>query len=273
MLSFKEITALKKSKKARDEQGLFVAEGRKLFFEAPRDRIVQVLMTREFAAEHPEVLSAIPKDTPAAVDVEEGRFHSLSDTKTPQGILTVMRKMEWDPDAVLASSGDPSRARLYCILENLQDPGNAGTILRTGEAAGVGAVFLTEGSVDLYSPKVIRSTMGAIFRVPHFVIPQETDMQAFCSPAVSFVRKLRKQGIGVYAAHLRGSKAYTDCDYRRAAAFVIGNESKGESDELAAECSELIRIPMAGEVESLNAALAAGILLYEAVRQAGAGLR
>ena len=267
MLSFKEITLLEKSKKARDEQGLFVAEGKKLFSEAPRDRIVQIVMTRSFAKEHPDILDAIPEDVAVAADLEEGRFRSLSDTKTPQGILTVMRKMEWKTDAFLHGNGgkgtcvspgeEPSRrAPLYCILENLQDPGNAGTILRTGEAAGVTAVFLTEGSVDLYSPKVIRSTMGSIFRVPHFVVSAE-----------SAAEDLKAQGIRVYAAHLKGRRSYTDCDYRNGAAFVIGNESRGISPELSEKCSELIRIPMQGQVESLNAAMAAGILMFEAARQ------
>lgn len=320
MLSFKDITFLEKNKKARDTQGLFVAEGRKLFLEAPPDRIVQVLMTKRFAAEHPDIGERIPAHADVVADIDEARFYSLSDAKTPQGILTVMKKMEWPAELLLpapcagagkpcAGAGKPGTGTgataqgrradaamqgqragaeagtpgayagagtrlgqagedgtlpgngleypLYVILENLQDPGNAGTIIRTGEAAGVTAVFLTEGSVDLYSPKTIRSTMGAIFRVPHFYVPT----------GAAIADELLIRGVRVYAAHLRGRTSYTDCDYRRGSAFVIGNESRGISDELAEKCSTLIRIPMYGRVESLNAAMAAGILMYEAVRQ------
>ena len=252
MLSFKDITFLEKNKKARDTQGLFVAEGRKLFFEAPRDRILQVLMTRRFAEENPEVFSSIPPGCDVVCDIDETRFFSLSDTRTPPGIITVLRKMEWREEDVGRTA-----CPLYCILENLQDPGNAGTILRTGEAAGVTAVFLTEGSVDLYAPKTIRSTMGSIFRVPHFVVPSGAEL----------AREFEARHIGVYAAHLRGRSCYTDCDYRDGSAVVIGNESRGISDELADACGKLIRIPMLGRVESLNAAMAAGVLLFEAQRQ------
>ncbi len=256
MLSFKDITHLMRNKKARDEQGLFVAEGKKLFLEAPRGSLVQVLMTREFAWAHPDLLEQIPGDVPFLDGIDESRFASLSDTRSPQGILTVMRKQTWK-DPIRDGSASDEEAPLYCILENLQDPGNAGTILRTGEAAGVSAVYLTEGSVDLYSPKVIRSTMGSIFRVPHIVVPS----------AKETVRGMKGLSVSVYAAHLKGNVPYTDCDLKGGSAFVIGNESRGITDELARECSGLIRIPMLGHVESLNAAMAAGILFYEAARQ------
>ncbi len=252
MLSFKDITFLEKNKKARDTQGLFVAEGRKLFFEAPPDRIVQVLMTRRFAEEHPEAFEKIPAGTDVVADIDETRFFQLSDTRTPQGILTVLKKMDWRAEDVLGIA-----CPLYAILENLQDPGNVGTIVRTGEAAGVTAVFLTEDSADLYAPKTIRSTMGSIFRVPHFLVPTGADI----------ARELRLRGTAVYAAHLKGRAFYTDCDLRGGSAFVIGNESRGVSAETAEASSALIRIPMLGRVESLNAAMAAGVLLYEAQRQ------
>ena len=179
MLSYKDISCLVKNKKARDTQGLFVAEGWKLFREAPADRIVQVLMTRRFLMEHPEVEEKLPGGCQISADVEEGRFASISDTKTPQGILTVMKKLDWRMEAVRGTDRP-----LYVLLENLQDPGNAGTIVRTGEAAGVTAVFLTEGSVDLYAPKTIRSTMGSIFRVPHFVVPE----------GITLAEELKKEG-------------------------------------------------------------------------------
>ena len=252
MLSIKDIKFLLKNKKARDTQGLFVAEGRKLFLEAPCGAIEAVLMSRSFAELHPEYLEKIPPGADVMSDIDDGRFASLSDTRTPQGILTVLRQQTFDREQMFARA-----CPLILLLENLQDPGNAGTILRTAEAAGVTAVFLTEGSVDLYSPKTTRATMGSIYRVPHFYEPDP----------MSFLREVSERGIASYAAHLHGVRSYTDCSYRSGSAFIIGNEGNGITDETARAAGTLIRIPMMGRVESLNAAMAAGILMYEAQRQ------
>ena len=252
MLSLKDIRYLGKQKKARDTQGLFVAEGIKLFEEAPPALIEQVVMTRAFAEEHPDIRARIPKGAAVSDDLDEARFFGISDTKTPQGILCVLRKPEWNYSEILNHP-----APLFVFTEDLQDPGNAGTILRTAEAAGANAVFFTENTVDVLSPKVVRSTMGSVFRVPHFQV-KDTD---------AFFNELRGKGIKTYAAHLRGRANYTDVSYLGGSLFVIGNESRGITDETAALCDTLIRIPMMGRVESLNAAMAAGVLIYEAQRQ------
>lgn len=254
MLSIKEIKLLIKNKKARDQQGLFVTEGRKLFEEAPRERIVQVLMTADYEREHPETDAAIPADVPVLRNMEKGRFASLCDTKSPQGILTVIRRQDDDIRSVFAKKTEHP---FYVVLENLQDPGNAGTIIRTAEAAGVDAVFLTKGSVDLYSPKTIRSTMGSIYRVPHFYTD---DLNVLFS-------HFHEKNVKTYAAHLRGDRAYTDCDFRGGTALIIGNEGNGITDGTADAADVLMKIPMSGQVESLNAAMAAGILMYEVKRQ------
>ncbi len=256
MLSLKDIKNLEKSKKARDEQGLFITEGIKLFMEAPPSDIVCVVTTARFAAEHPEAIARIPARADAVTDLREDRFAGLSDTRSPQGVLTVQRRTAFDREAVLGG-----KAPLILFLENLQDPGNAGTILRTAEAAGVDAVFLLEGSVDMYNPKTIRSTMGSIFRVPHFYEPD----------TAAFLAELKDRKIRSYAAHLGGNMDYTDPDYSVGTAFLIGNESRGLTDTAAACADTLVRIPMAGKVESLNAAMAAGILMFEAGRQRRTG--
>lgn len=254
MLSIKEIKLLVKNKKARDSQGLFVTEGRKLFLEAPWDRVVQVLMTKDFASQHPDLVSQIPADVPSLIDMERSRFIEVADTKTPQGVLTIVRKEEPSLETYLASCG---AAPFFLLLENLQDPGNAGTILRTAEAAGVDAVFLTEGSVDIYAPKTIRATMGSIYRVPHFHVQD----------SLSFLKKMSTMGVTSFAAHLRGDRAYTDCLFDGGTCLIIGNEGNGITDATA-ECADvLMKIPMSGKVESLNAAMAAGILMYEVRRQ------
>ncbi len=256
MLSIKEIKLLVKNKKARDSQGLFVTEGRKLFEEAPKDRLVQVLMTGAYEREHPETRALIPKDVPILGDMEESRFQQISDTKSPQGIMSIVRKWDGDKDSVFSETAE-STAPFFLILENLQDPGNVGTMIRTGEAAGVSAVFLTKGSVDLYSPKTIRSTMGSIYRVPHFYVDD----------VPSLLQELKQHDVLSYAAHLKGDRSYTDCDFTKGTALIIGNEGNGITDTTADAADILMKIPMHGQVESLNAAMAAGILMYETSRQ------
>lgn len=251
-LSLKDIKLLEKNKKARDQQGLFVTEGIKLFSEAPKENIAAVCLSKSFSSQHPEIFSEIPSGAQLISDIGDDRFEGLSDTRSPQGILTVLRKIEFARESVFAKDNP-----LFLVLENLQDPGNAGTILRTAEAAGADAVFLTEGAVDLYNPKTIRSTMGSIYRVPHFYIKDLTEL----------LEKFMLGNILTYAAHLNAEAVYTAGDYKKGTAFLIGNESRGLTDELADRADRLIKIPMSGSVESLNAGMAAGILMYEAKRQ------
>lgn len=251
-ISFKDIKKLEKNKKARDEQGLFVTEGIKICREAPSGLIEAVFATEDFANANPDFFRALPPGIQVANDIRSERFAGISDTKSPQGILAVLRKPVFDREQILSKKNP-----LLLVLEDVQDPGNAGTILRTAEAAGVDAVFLTEGAVDLYNPKTIRSTMGSVFRVPHFYVKN----------AGGLLGELAERGVRTYAAHLRGENSYTDADYSGGTAFLIGNESRGLSDALSARADVLMRIPMCGRVESLNAAMAAGILMYEARRQ------
>ena len=141
------------------------------------------------------------------------------------------------------------------VLDNLRDPGNLGTIIRTAEAAGMSGILLSEGCVDITNPKVVRSTMGAIFRVP-FVR---------CEVLADELLRLKESyyGFTVYATALNGSVVFTENKYYGRCAIVIGNESNGVSPEVLAASDKKIRIPMAGKVESLNAAVAAAIVMYE----------
>ncbi len=266
MYSLKEIRQLEKSKKARDTQGLFVTEGRKLFLEAPGERIRQIVTAESFEKSHPDIAALLDgmEEIPMQRNLPDGRFASVSDTQTPQGILTVVEKSPEEKadrsakeqmDEVLRRNPAP----FFLLLENLQDPGNVGTILRTAEAAGVDAVFLTEGCADLYAPKTIRSTMGSLYRVPHFPV-KEAELPGLFS-------HFTEAGGRSYAAHLKGDRPYTDCDYRKGTMIVIGNEGNGITDRTAEATDQLIKIPMLGQVESLNAAMAAGILMYETARQ------
>ena len=144
-------------------------------------------------------------------------------------------------------------AGLYVILDDIRDPGNLGTIVRTAEAAGA-RVILSKGCVDIFNPKVVRSTMGTIFRVPF----------AICD-TVTAIERLHEEGVTVCAAMLDGSIPYTELDVSGACAFIIGNEANGVSSEAAEASDGRVRIPMRGRVESLNAAVSAAILMYSKV--------
>ena len=143
------------------------------------------------------------------------------------------------------------------VLESIQDPGNLGTMLRTGEGAGISGVLMNDTTADIYHPKTIRATMGSVYRVPCVITE---DLRGA-------VLQLKTAGITVYAAHLKGRAAYDEPDYTGGCAFLIGNEGNGLTDEMAALADAYIRIPMEGQVESLNAAIAATLLMYEASRQ------
>lgn len=245
----KNIIQLNQKVKARREQGLFVAEGKKMFLEAPGQWVSKVYVS-EFLSDEKELMSKV-KTFPYEM-VTDTVFRQMSDTQTPQGILTVLKKPNYTSEEIL--QGDRP---LVMVLEDLQDPGNLGTIFRTGEGAGVRGIFLTKTCVDVTNPKVIRSTMGSIYRMP-FVYVEDV---------VSLKEALKQKEIRTFAAHLQGKNAYDREDYTGGSAFFIGNEGKGLTGEAARAADCLIRIPMCGQVESLNAAMAAGILMYEAARQ------
>ena len=149
--------------------------------------------------------------------------------------------------------------QLKCVetVERLQDPGNLGTILRAGDEAGITGVIMDSQTADIYNPKVIRSTMGAVFRVPFVYVE---DLKAA-------LLQLKDHGVHLYAAHLKGQNPYDQEDYTESTGFLIGNEAQGLSDEIASLADTYVKIPMAGSVESLNAAIASSVLMFEVARQ------
>jgi TrmH family RNA methyltransferase len=244
----KEVLQLNAKARLRREKRLFTAEGIKLFREAPAKLREKVFVSASFEREQGKLLEGVSYET-----VEDGLFARMCDTRTPQGILTVLRMPVYEREELL---GRPGTAPLVLVLEDLQDPGNVGTILRTAEGAGVTGVILSRNCADLFQPKTIRSTMGSVFRVPF----REEDPE-------EAVRWLKARRIRTYAAHLKGENTYAQEDYREGTAFLIGNEGNGLSDRLTEACDRLIRIPMEGQVESLNAAVAAALLMYAAHSQ------
>lgn len=253
--SVREVIQLNQKAKVRDRQGLFVVEGAKMFEEAPEDRIDRVYIAQRAEADlrstYRDKLGRLPVEI-----VSDDVFDKMSDTKTPQGILCLVRQSHYVLGDLLAD-GKSKKQLLFIILEDLQDPGNLGTIFRTGEGAGADGIIMSRQTVDIYNPKTIRSTMGSVYRVPFL----------YTDDLCGTIRTLQDNDIAVYAAHLDGTKYYDECDYRRGTAFLVGNEGNGLLKETAGCADEYLRIPMEGNVESLNAAVASSILMYEAYRQ------
>lgn len=245
----RHLLQLQKKARARKEEGVFIVEGIKMYQEAPREWIVKTYVSESFLkkTEYQHVLGQ-----PDAEILSDEVFRKVSDTQTPQGILCVVRMPENSLESMLTQE-----APLFLLAENIQDPGNLGTIVRTGEGAGVSGVIMSRDTVDIFNPKTIRSTMGSIYRVPFLYAEDFQDV----------IRRIQSRGISVYAAHLKGTASYDDKDYTGGTAFLIGNEGNGLTEETAALATDYIRIPMNGEVESLNAAVASALLLYEAARQ------
>lgn len=186
------------------------------------------------------------------VYVSNNIFKEISDTENPQGILAIA-KLEFRNLSELDNKEKP----FLLFLDGLQDPGNMGTIIRTADAFNIDGIILTDGCVDPYNPKVVRATMGSIFRLPLYYISNGVDELA----------SLKNRGMKIYSTSLEGSLPIYDLDYKSGTILVIGNESKGVSDEIFALSHGLIRIPMPGKAESLNAGVAASIIMYEAIKQ------
>ncbi len=239
-----------KIKKNRDKEGLFISEGLRFIREIPKNwGLVAYVISDAFAAEND--LSPYAQRA-ELLCLPDALFAAVCDTKNPQGILAVCKKPHWDTDAVLAK-----KTPFLLLAEELNDPGNLGTVIRTADACGADAVFLSHGSVDLYNPKVLRATMGSLFHVPVF---QNADLPLLAE-------RLKAKRIPLYAAHLKGNCTPYALPLRNACAFLIGNEARGLSEEAAALCDAWVKLPMPGQAESLNASVAAAVLLYEVVRQ------
>lgn len=247
----KTVIELKKKAKTRNEAGLFVVEGVRMAMELPKDR-TECLYVSESFLKNPEN-RRILEEFPGYETVTDAVFSAMSDTQTPQGVLALVKQYEYSLSDLLGEGGP---AQLM-VLENLQDPGNLGTIIRAGEGAGITGVIMSRDTVDIYNPKVIRSTMGSVFRVPFF----------YTDNIMETARELKKKGIRLFAAHLNGRNNYEEEDYTGNTGFLIGNEGNGLTDELSGLADTWVKIPMAGKVESLNAAIAASVLMFEAARQ------
>lgn len=246
----REARDLLKKPRLRRECRLFVAEGERLCGEIPAERIERIFLTEDYAGRLPQGFSQI-ESAGRVYRLSRMLMEQISDTKTSQGILCVVRMKE----------AEKLRGDFFLLLETIQDPGNLGTMFRTAEAAGVTGIVMDQGCADVYSPKVVRATMGALYRMPFRIVED--------LPAA--VEQLKARGVRVYAAHLKAERSCYSYSFRTPTAFLIGNEGSGLSTALAERATDYLRIPMEGDAESLNAAAAAAVLLYETLRQRQAG--
>ena len=254
----KNINKLNKNTSFRKEKQVFIIEGIRMFRELPVDRVKQVFVSETAYQKYKAELSekGITEQDRRLIVVSDSVFQSMSQTKTPQGLLAVADRYHYTMDGLISVMEKRENGNTFLVLESIQDPGNLGTIVRTAEAADVTGIIIGGDSCDIYNPKVVRSTMGTIFRVP-FV---------YVDDLAGAVDRLKKHGIVVYGAHLDGQDLYAG-KLEKNSAFLIGNEGNGLTVELSSKADRLIRIPMAGQVESLNAAISATLLAYEAYRQ------
>ncbi len=257
----KRLVSLRKKRRARDEEGVFLTEGLRMLQEVPKEELLEMYATEGFYEKERALVEEKCRESQCRFELfSETVMEYVSDTQHPQGALCVVRqRKETGLDGILGGkeAGKGAARPMLLLLDNLQDPGNLGTIFRTGEAAGATGILMSRDCVDVYNPKVIRSTMGSIFRMPFW----------YSEDLAGAIQDMKAKGICTYAAHLEGSCIYDEPDYRKPSAFFIGNEGSGLRDEVAGLADCYLKIPMAGEVESLNAAIAAAVLLFEAGRQ------
>ena len=248
----KEITKLQKQPKYRKASSLFIAEGFKMLKEAAENGCLVKTYISEFVLEKKhENLEWLCKEFPYET-VSDQVFRQLSDTVTTQGILGIVKQPSYSITDIL-----DDKKHIWLLLDDIRDPGNLGTIMRTAEGAGMSAVIMGKGTADLFNPKTVRSTMGAIFRMPFVYVDDITEI----------IKQIKDNGYSVYGTAMKGSITYDMADYTKGAGIVLGNEANGIQDSVLECITGSINIPMDGKLESLNAAVAAAVVMYEAARQ------
>jgi TrmH family RNA methyltransferase len=246
-----------KEKKYRDELKLFIVEGVRLVEEAAQsswqvEACIYIGEAKEDGRIQELLLLLQAKDC-RIIEVSAAIYGKITEVKQPQGIMAIMKKSEYKLADSLASIEKP----FFVVLDEVQDPGNVGTIIRTAAAAGCTGIILTKGCADVFAAKVVRASMGSLFHVPIFESLTQREVIA-C---------LGKHGISILATSLQSSTIYFQIDFNKPVAVVFGNEGNGVGQQLLEESKERLHIPLLGNVESLNVAASAAVILYEAVRQ------
>lgn len=242
--TIKEIKKLHE-KKYRNLNQKFIVEGQRFVKEAMESdfEIEYVIIDENMLGKFTDLKI---KDENILI-VSEVVFKDLCDTKMPQGILAIVKNKQVQLH---------SDVGFYVLLDKVQDPGNMGTIIRTANAAGANGVILTKGTVDIYNEKTLRSTMGSIFKIPIII-----------DESLKFVSELKQRGFKLICSSLDTDKNFYEVDLNGKVIIAVGNEGNGISDEIYNISDEKVKIPMPGSAESLNVGIAAGIMMFEVVRQ------
>ena len=241
-----------KQKKYRTQNGLYLAEGLRTAEEAVAYKAVETLF---YVATDDDRTMRLLEDAALQniklVCVNENVMKKIADTETPQGIIAVCKIRQPKLEDLLASG------KMLLVLDRVGDPGNIGTMLRTADAAGIGGLVLLKGCADIYAPKTVRSSMGSLFHIP--VLSGVSEQE--------FVSAAKKAGYDLLVTCLDGADNLYKADLSGRIAFVMGNEAGGVSETLLEKADKRVYIPMAGRAESLNVAMAAGIVMFEALRR------
>jgi TrmH family RNA methyltransferase len=262
MITSRQNPLAQRARAARDGRadGLVFVEGLRLCEEAARSRLAveSVLFTKKFSEDGrgASLLDELRRAAAPMNEVSEGVLDAVADTRSPQGIILLARRPPTDLDSFARPL--PADA-LIVVLHGVNNPSNAGAMLRVAEAAGAAGVVATKGTTDLLSPKSLRSAMGSAFRLPLWTGASFVDVLAWCE----------QRSVTTVATSLEATRAHTELDWRGAKAVICGAEASGLSPDETAAARERVRIPMRAPVESLNVAAALAVVLYEAARQRG----
>lgn len=239
-------------KKYREKLGIYLIEGENLIEEAFKNNAdIEFIAVTYSKLEYYTAMFGDGISDSFVID--DKLFRQLAHTETSQGILAAVKI----PQITSMQFEEIIAGGNVVVLDRLQDPGNLGTILRTCDAAGYRGALMIKGTADIYSPKAVRAAAGSVFRIPAY----------YTAGAHSGVELLKRAGMQIIGTGFNTDNMYYDVDMRACTALVIGNEGNGISDEMMCLCDKTVKIPMYGSIESLNAAVAAGILIYESIRQ------
>ena len=243
-------------KKYRDSEGLYILEGPNMIKEALRNsgKARFIFLRAESTSDEARAIAENADENGLAVyEVSDSVYSKISQTETPQGILSVLEKPQQNRESFFMNC----EGKNLLVIDRVQDPGNIGTLLRTAEAAGMGGAVVIKGSGDPFSPKAVRAASGATERLPIIFTESANDCLAL----------LKAKGKKIFATAMAGSTVYYKADLRQDAAIVVSNEGNGASNEILEGADEIISIPMDGKTESLNVAMASGIIMFESRRQ------
>ena len=254
---FIKTAASLKQKKYRDELEAFLVEGVRLVEEAVQsDWLIETCIYTEESVKQERVqkiLAVLETKNCRIIQVPSELYSKVTDTKEPQGIMAIVQKKYQCLEDVLATG----TKGFFMVLDEVQDPGNVGTMIRTAAAAGCTGILLTKGCTDVFATKAVRGSMGSIFHVPIF--------EGLTTDEVISV--LNQYNIKIFTTSLESSEVYFKVDFKESIAIVFGNEGNGVTQKLLEKSHKRLYIPLANHVESLNVAASAAIILYEVVRQ------